>query len=86
MARMQFVEKIVPTLESVLKTTASYLCEPYHQGFTTADIVVGYSLYWAQAKYGLLDNTPILREYLQRLMGREQFELALKFKPPTMKL
>lgn len=86
MARKQFLQKVVPTLEEVLGKGARYLCEPYHEGFTTADVMVGYSLFWAQERYGLLENSPVLREYMQRLVEREQFRRALALKPPTMKL
>lgn len=78
MARKSFLEKVIPTLEDVLEQDGvKYLCEPHHQGFTTADIVVGYGLSWARKRYSLLEKSSILNAYVDRLVQRPQFKAAL---------
>lgn len=81
MARDEFLNKVVPTLEEVLEAEeVEYLCEPYHKGFTTADVVVGYSCWWA-LQCGLLDGSPVLQGYLKRVTSREQFKRAREVVP-----
>lgn len=79
-ARRKFAKKVVPALEDVLKDKAvEFVCEPYHKGFTTADVMVGYSLFWADV-YGLLDGSIVLQTYLGRIRQREEFRLAFEEK------
>lgn len=76
MARKQFLEKVVPTLEEVLgKEDVEYVCEPHCKGFTTADVVVGYACWWA-TMYGLLAGSTMLQKYLKRVISREHFKSA----------
>lgn len=77
-ARKQFVDKVVPTLEKLLGAEdVDHVCEPYHKGFTTADVMVTYSCWWAD-QYGLLEGSPVLQGYLKRMTSREHYKRACK--------
>lgn len=78
-ARHNFKTRVLKTLVDVLETEGvEYLCEPHHQGLTTADIMVAYSLWWASNVYNLLEGFPVLKRYLERVTDRPAFEEALK--------
>ena len=51
---------------------------PYVCGekFTAADCVIGFNVWWASViqQGSLLDNYPVLKAYLERLMKRPAFE------------
>lgn len=53
--------------------------------FTAADCVVGFNVWWASVIEGgaLLEDYPVLREYLARLKARPAFELTMKGKKPV---
>lgn len=75
MARTEFAKKVIPALEDTLGKDREYICEPFHNGFSTADIMVGYCCYWANFS-GLLDDSPILQRYLARVKSRTAFKTA----------
>ncbi|CDF32358.1 Glutathione S-transferase [Chondrus crispus] len=72
-ARNTFLKKVVPTLEQVFEGGAEFVCEPHWAGFSTADIMVGYACRWSMW-YGLLDDSPVLLAYVERVMARKQFK------------
>jgi glutathione S-transferase len=45
------------------------------EGFSGADIVIGYNCFWATFT-GLLNDYPVLQQYLARLQGRPAFQRA----------
>ena len=53
--------------------------------FTAADCVLGFNVWWASVIEGgsLLDEYPVLRDYLARLKARPAFEATLKGKRPV---
>jgi glutathione S-transferase len=53
--------------------------------FTAADCVVGFNVWWASVIEGgvLLEEYPVLRDYLARLQARPAFEATLKGKKPV---
>ena len=53
--------------------------------FTAADCVVGFNVWWASVIDGatLLEEYPVLRDYLARLKARPAFEATLKGKRPV---
>lgn len=78
-ARREFKTKVIPVLmERLNKDDVEFLCEPEWNGLTAADVVVGYSLYWANAVGGLLEDNQVLQTYLKRLMDMEAFKEAVK--------
>eukprot|EP00171_Calliarthron_tuberculosum_P005831 IDg5831t1 len=62
-ARAAFTAKVVPTLDIALASSHGPWLTGTH--FTAADLLVGYSLFWASYYDGLLDDTPRLRAYLE---------------------
>ncbi len=68
-------------LSSVL-ADRQYVCG---DKFTAADCVVGYSCWWASVIQGgsLLQEHPVLLEYLERLKTRPAFQKTLKGKRPV---
>lgn len=74
-ARNTFLEKCVPALETALSDGRRFLCEPAWQGFSVADIMVGYACMWA-SRYGLLDHSDVLKAYMKRVMERDAFKEA----------
>ena len=58
---------------SNLLSDRKYICG---EKFTAADCVIGYNIWWASVIQGgvLLEDYPVLKEYLQRLKERESFE------------
>lgn len=72
-ARKKFDEKVSKVIEEILDNNGSpveWICEPYHEGFTAADIVLGWSL-WLGSMVGMLEGKPVLQAYLDRLTQRE---------------
>ena len=53
--------------------------------FTAADCVVGFNVWWASVieSGALLEEYPVLRDYLDRLSARPAFEATLKGKRPV---
>ena len=77
-ARAKFINHVIPTLEKVLRAKGvEYICEPHFSGFSTADVMIGYSLYWASTM-DLLSTSPALKTYLKRLMDRPAFKKAVE--------
>lgn len=74
-ARHEFREKVVPVLDAVLREW-EYVCEPYFMGFSCADVLIGYALWWAD-RYQLLEGSRSLMAYLDRLREREAFRKAI---------
>lgn len=72
--RKAWAAKVVPALEEGLGER-EFLCEPFHEGFTVADVAVGYACFWADS-LGMLDESPVLLKYLARLRGRDGFKAA----------
>ena len=79
-SREKFIKSVIPTLEGALgKEGVQYICEPYFKGFTTADVMVGYALYWASSM-DLISGSPILQGYVKRIMDRPAFKEATRTK------
>ena len=77
MARSNFKNKVIPTLVSALNGDSSrWICAPHYSEFSAADDMVGYSLFWAST-YNLLDDSPVLTEYLARVTSRPAFAKEL---------
>ena len=59
-----------------------YVCG---EKFTAADCVVGFNVWWASVIGGgvLLEDYPVLRDYLARLKNRPAFEKTMKGKKPV---
>lgn len=71
MARCNFTKNVVPAIEALLSDGGQhFICYPYHDQFTAADIILTFALYWADI-YNL--NTPIMRTYMKRMIGRDSF-------------
>ncbi len=53
--------------------------------FTAADCVVAYNVWWASVIQGgaLLQEYPVLLEYLERMKARPAFEKTMKGKKPV---
>ena len=53
--------------------------------FTAVDCVIGYNIWWASViqQGALLDDYPILHQYLDRLMSRQAFQKTFKGKKPV---
>ncbi|PXF46364.1 hypothetical protein BWQ96_03863 [Gracilariopsis chorda] len=74
-ARTEFRQKVVRVLDAVLREW-EYVCEPYFMGFSCADVLIGYALWWAD-RYQLLEGSTTLVAYLGRLREREAFRKAI---------
>ena len=71
--RSKFTSEIEPQLSRRLERTP-YICG---ESFTTADCVVGHSVFWARG-YGLCQDD-VFRSYISRLSKRPAFRLAQAF-------
>lgn len=60
----------------------SYVCG---DKFTAADCVIGYNIWWASVIQGgtLLQDYPVLQEYLARLKSRPAFEATMVGRKPV---
>ena len=69
------------TLSSHLQNH-SYVCGA---NFTAADCVIAYNVWWASViQQGvLLEDYPVLRQYLDRVMSRPAFQRTFKGKKPV---
>lgn len=77
-ARTDFAEKPLKAIEAIFSNKDSdvpveYICEPYHKGFTIADVILGQILLVAD-KLGLLDNSPLVKAYADRLRERPMYK------------
>lgn len=92
-ARLTFKKFIVPTVESLLyfdaaddddddDATCHFVCFPYHDQFTTADVVLAYCLFWADL-YSL--NSPRMKSYLHKISQRESFQ-RIKQEPSMLRV
>lgn len=78
-ARKQLVSSVVPTVDALLQEAEKegegdeewYVCMPFHAGLTAADVVLGYTLYWADM-YGV--NSARMRRYMKRMLKRASFQ------------
>lgn len=74
-ARKSFVAKVLPTFDAALAASDDL----YLTGttFTTVDILVGYSLFWASACKDLLtEATPRVLKYALEVQSRPAFQLV----------
>lgn len=65
-ARKTFDDKVAKLLERILDNDGcpvQWICEPYYQGFTAADIVVGWAL-WIVDAVDMHEGHPVLKDYL----------------------
>lgn len=69
-ARKNFKEKVVPTLEGALKDGEHWICAPYYDHFTMADLLIGSALIIVSTS-NLLDDSPVLCKYMKRVMDRK---------------
>lgn len=67
---------------SSLLADRQYVCG---DKFTAADCVVGYNVWWASVIQGgsLLQEYPVLTEYLERLKARPAFDQTMKGSKPV---
>eukprot|EP00171_Calliarthron_tuberculosum_P000943 IDg943t1 len=77
-ARVDFVEKPLKTLESIFaveegEEPVEYICEPFHKGFTAADIILGQILSHAD-DLDMLATSPVVKAYVSRLRERPAFK------------
>lgn len=70
-ARETYSTRVVPTVEAIIKDGNHFVCSPYHDEFTAADIVLAYSLFWADL-YDL--NSEKMKTYLSRMQARASFQ------------
>lgn len=63
-------------------SSRQYICG---DKFTAADCVIGYNVWWASVIQGgvLLQEYPVLVEYLERLKARPSFEKTFQGKKPV---
>ena len=67
---------------STVLTDRQYVCG---NKFTAADCVIGYTLWWASViqSGALIQEYPVLVEYLERMKSREGFEKTFKGQRPV---
>ncbi len=66
--RADFTEKGVPAIKQILGDN-QFICGPDHDEFTMADVILGWML-WVAERCEMLEEEPILREYLHRCLDR----------------
>ena len=73
---------ICASVVATFLSNRQYICG---DKFTAADCVIGYNIWWASVIQGglLLQDYPVLNEYLTRLKSRRAFEATFKGKKPV---
>lgn len=76
LARRNFARKVIPALEDALEgSSGGWICGRWCEGFTVADVMVGYSVWWARA-LGLVQESKVICGFLKRVMERAAFREA----------
>lgn len=85
MARSQFISTVIPTVEQLLTSDdgkdVEFVCESFWGEFTAADVMLGYTLFWAK----LFDlNSNKMTKYMNRMLSRQAFQEVKEQGKPNM--
>ena len=82
------VDSLMRKFSICASVVASFLSDKQYicgDKFTAVDCVIGYNIWWASVIQGgvLLQDYPVLKEYLTRLKSRPAFEATFVGKKPV---